>query len=269
MKKCCVLIPYYNAGDSLIDSINSIDHEYYTPDVIVVDDGSIKSPANAVIKNYNGPLTVKLITLEQNRGIEHALNAGLEEYGNQYELIARLDCGDICKNHRIKKQIDFLDKNKSCFLVGSWVDFVDMSGAKLFTMKHPSDHAGIKKRMFVNSAFGHPAVMFRSTVLKTVGMYPLDTPAAEDYAFFFKIIKKHETANIPESLIDYEVNPNAISTTKRKIQIKNRISIIAKNFDCSPHAIYGLIRSTILLYTPRSFTVFLNKKIHAIQGKTI
>jgi len=258
MKKCCVLIPYYNAGDSLLDSLESIDHDYCDLEVVVVDDGSQIIKAADVIKSYQGPLPIKLVDLEKNQGIEHALNLGLELYGRDYEFIARLDCGDICKNNRFEKQIKFLEQNHSCYLVGAWVDFIDMHGEKLYTVQHPSNFETIKKRMFINATFTHPTVVFRSTVLDTVGFYPVDAPAAEDYAYFFKIIQKHHASNIQESLVNCIVDPNGISTKKRKTQIRSRMSVILKHFMFNRYAIYGLIRSAILLHTPRSFTVFLN-----------
>ncbi|MGH9878990.1 MAG: glycosyltransferase family 2 protein, partial [Nitrososphaerales archaeon] len=74
MKKCCVIIPYYNAGASLLDSINSIDYDSVAPEVIVVDDGSTNQKAETILNLYDGPLTVRLIQFDKNYGIEHALN---------------------------------------------------------------------------------------------------------------------------------------------------------------------------------------------------
>ncbi|AYC31462.1 glycosyltransferase [Pseudomonas cavernae] len=268
MKKCCVLIPYYNAGESLLHSIESIDHEFVRPDVIVVDDGSLKTKAAEVIKHYNGPLTIKLVELEQNQGIEHALNKGLDTYGRDYEFIARLDCGDLCKSDRIRKQIQFLEKENSYYFVGSWVDFIGISGKHLFTLQQPCDFDEIKKKMFLNATFTHPSVTFRSAVLDSIGTYPTDAPAAEDYAYFFKIIKKHKASNIQESLVSCLIDPNGISTIKRRSQIRSRISIIIKNFDYTPHAFYGLVRSAILLHTPRSLSILLNKYLKQGMRKT-
>ncbi|VVP36332.1 hypothetical protein PS874_04490 [Pseudomonas fluorescens] len=259
MKKCCILIPYFNAGDSLLHSINSIDNSLYTPDVIVVDDGSAKLKASDVLNSYTGRLPIRLIELPFNQGIEHALNRGLELYGREYEFIARLDCGDLCKNDRIKKQIEYFESNDQCYLLGSWADFVDMKGKLLFTLRQPQLPETIQKQMYLNATFTHPSIMFRSTLLDKVGYYPTDTPAAEDYAFFFNIIKHFSSSNIQESLVSCIIDPNGISTKKRKIQIKSRIRIILRNFKASPHAIYGLTRSIILLYTPRNLTIFLNK----------
>ncbi|MCP9338561.1 glycosyltransferase [Stutzerimonas xanthomarina] len=259
MKQCCVLIPYFNDDDSLLTSIHSIDRISNGPDVIVVDDGSTNSKAIDIIPRYNGSLNIHLIELEKNQGIEHALNKGLEFCSKHYKYVARLDCGDTCKNSRIQKQINFLEQHPSYCLVGSWADFTDMTGNNMYTLRQPETHNQIKKAMFINAAFTHPSVMFRSSIIGSVGLYPTSYPAAEDYAYFFKIIKKHKTYNIQESLVNCTINPNGISSKKRKIQIKSRIRIILNNFDCSPIAFYGLFRSIFLLYTPRGFTVALKK----------
>lgn len=259
MIKCCVLIPYFNAGHSLIETIDSIDYDDVIPDVVIIDDGSNQIAASSVLSGYTGILRIRLLELATNQGIEHALNHGLTSLGRDYEYIARLDCGDVCKNGRLKKQINYLEKNPACHLLGSWVDFTDMEGRQLYTLKHPTDYESIKKQMYLNATFTHPAVMFRSSILDSVGLYPTDSPAAEDHAYFFNIINKHSASNIPESLVSCTIDPNGISTKKRRIQIKSRISIIVKNFSLNKYAIYGLIRSAILLNTPRSFTVFLKK----------
>lgn len=257
MKKCCVLIPYYNAGHSLIQAIESIDFDYIIPEIIVVDDGSEEVKAADILREYKGTLPIILLELKLNKGIEHALNHGLTLLGRDYEFIARLDCGDICKNNRFQKQLQFLEQNAHCYLVGSWVDFTDMDGQKLYTVAHTSDFELLKKKMFLNATFTHPTVIFRSQILDTIGLYPTDAPAAEDYAYFFKIIQKHYATNIQESLVSCTIDPNGISTKKRKTQIRSRMSVIINNFSFNRYAVYGLFRSALLLHTPRSFTIFL------------
>ncbi|MGO4326317.1 glycosyltransferase [Cupriavidus sp. 2TAF22] len=264
--KCCVLIPYYNAGDSLLETIHSVEAGSLAPDVIVVDDGSrVERKAVNILEKYSGALKIRLIELDENQGIEHALNRGLIDLGTSYKYVARLDCGDRCKNDRLRKQVEFLDSHMDYHLVGSWVDFVDLEGKLLYTLKHPSDFASIKKMMFLNPTFTHPAVMFRSSLLATSGLYPVDKPAAEDYAFFFKIIQNHKASNLNESLVDCLISPAGISNMRRRIQIKSRIKIILENFEVNPYAFYGLIRSILLFCTPRGFTVTLRRAMRKLQ----
>ena len=111
--------------------------------------------------------------------------------------------------------------------------------------------------MFVN-----PTVVFNTCILKVVPEYPEKYRfAAQDYAFFFKVINNFKCANLPEVLLDYVSNENSISTTKRKLQVKNRIKIILENFKPGFYPIYGLFRSCILYFFSRSATTLMKKKL--------
>jgi hypothetical protein len=107
--------------------------------------------------------------------------------------------------------------------------------------------------------FIHPSIMFRIKVIDEVGLYPTNYKYAEDYAYFFKIIKKLKTANINKILLQYEVNPKGLSINKRKQQLRSRLKIILDNFDGSFYAFYGLFRNLILYFLPYSL-IFLLKR---------
>lgn len=256
---CCILIPYFNAGPALIDTLNSLESKTYDFDVVIVDDGSDKVKASEILNAYKNKFPIYLLELEDNKGIEHALNFGIKHIKSDYSYIMRMDCGDFCINDRIDKQIAYLEKNKDIYMIGSWVGFVDMRNNFLYTLHHPSDHFKIKKNMHINCAFTHPSVVFRSEIFNETGYYPTGYCAAEDFALFFKIVKKYKTANIPECLVLCRVDPRGISSSKRIMQIKSRIKIQKENFNYSFYAFYGLIRSYMLLNTPRGFSTLLNK----------
>ena len=77
--------------------------------------------------------------------------------------------------------------------------------------------------------------------------------------FFFNAIKHFRCENYPELLMDYIVDPNSISTTKRKLQVKNRIKIVLEHFYFGFYPIYGLIRGYILLLLPRRITTLFKQ----------
>jgi len=185
-------------------------------------------------------------------GIEYALNKGLAYIESQgYEYIGRLDCGDLCQPNRFKIQLSFLKKHPEIALVGSWVNIIDEQGKFHYILKHPESHAELSKKIYYNSMFVHPSVVFKTSILKDIGYYPTTYKAAEDYAFFFKVIKKFKTANIAKPLLDYIVDSNSISSQKRKIQVKSRIKIILKHFYIGYYPIMGLIRNILLLFISR------------------
>ncbi|WP_410499427.1 glycosyltransferase [Chitinibacter sp. S2-10] len=250
-----LLIPHYNNPEALAKSLASIGADEPC-DVLVVDDGSVRAPLDGAAESalraaYRGCGELHLLKLPQNHGIEGALNAGLLwAKQRQYELIARLDCGDCNVSDRIARQISFLAQYPEVVLVGGAASFVDQNDVEQFVLRHPCTHQDIVRYMKKNSAYIHPSVMFRLAAADAVGMYPLDAPAAEDYAMFWAMAQRFKVANLPEVLIRYELDPNGISLGKRKIQLQSRLKLQRKYFDGSPSALLGMARTAVLLALP-------------------
>lgn len=262
MNKTVLLIPYYNNSEGLIKSLKSIDSDEEL-DVIIVDDGSKKKFDEVILQSSfkaNGRLYFEY--LEQNQGIEFALNHGLKiSSEKKYKYTARLDCGDVCLGKRFTIQTEFLEQNSEVKIVGSNVLAVDSNDVYLYAINLPPDDKSIKKKMYLNSMLIHPAIVFATSILDIIGYYPTNHKSAEDYAFFFAISKKFKMANIDQYLTQIEINENGISMQKRRQQVKSRIQIIKENFYFGYYPIYGLIRNYILLFMPYSIILEIKKRM--------
>lgn len=261
MSDVILLLPHYNNLDGLKRSIKSVNFEYELVDLLIIDDGSNvildKSELEAL---YRGKLFVLLN--KENRGIEHVLNDGIEfAIDNSYKYIARLDCGDIVLNDRFNKQYKFLERNSDIDIIGSHVECVDTDGNYLYKLRMPLDNQTIKKKMFLNAMLIHPTIFFRTSVVLEEGGYPIEYKSAEDYAFFFKLLKKYNFANLNEYLVQIEINDKGISSVNRKRQVKNRIRLIKENFYFGFYPLYGLIRSYILLYMPQEIILKIKQYV--------
>ena len=112
--------------------------------------------------------------------------------------------------------------------------------------------------MYFNSMFIHPTVIFSTDIIKEIGFYPVEySRAAQDYAFFFKIIKKYHSENFPEILLDYVVSSKSVSHINRSLQVSNRIKIIIDNFYFGFTPIYSLMRNLMLLIIPKRVIDFI------------
>ena len=259
-KKLIIIIPHFNNPDGLTNTISSI-NESFKIDIIITDDGSeFKLPENKIRSEYKNNGDIHFIYLDKNYGVGIAANKCLEFVKSKnYKYTARLDAGDICYKNKFSKQIIFFKQVK---LVGTWARVLDSKGTFLFNIKHPLKYNQIKRNMYLNSMFVNPTVMFETSILKTVSKYPIKyKDAAQDYAFFFKVIKHFQCANMPEILLDYVIDERSISTQNRKIQVKNRIKIIMENFKPGLYPLYGLIRGTILYFFSRNSTTMIKKKL--------
>ena len=202
MDKLVLLIPHYDNPKGLLVSLASIGCNENL-DVLIVDDGSNnKFDEIEVKKAFQATGKIFFIYLQQNSGIEIALNKGLEYIiKNKYTYTARLDCGDICLGDRFQLQKYFLKEAPSISLVGSNVNFVDTNGAHLYTVKVPEKDEFIRKKMYVNAMHIHPSIMFRNSIFPKINLYPTAYQAAEDYAFFFNVMNSYKVANINKVLV--------------------------------------------------------------------
>lgn len=259
MADCLVLIPYYEAGERLLASLDSIVDPGQRLDVLVVDDGSIRSPAIAAVSGRSWPFAVRIETLRDNVGIAEALNHGLQ-YARPYTYVARLDCGDICLPERFRLQLDEMDRHPELMLLGGAAEFATPEG-RAHIEYFPTTWSGVLRRLRVNSAFLHPSVVFRTMVIDRVGSYPVDRPAAEDYAWFWSIAKVGEARSLRDVVLRYSVDPDAISSLNRRRQIRSRIRIMRDNFEPTPGAVWGLVRSAVLYLSPRRAVVHVRRAL--------
>ncbi len=254
MNRIALLIPHYNNPQGLAASLASVGPDEPV-DAIVVDDGSTRAPLDEALARaaWRAAGELKFLYLPQNRGIEHALNAGLAlivESG--YAYAARLDCGDLNVPDRCARQAGYLDAHPDVALLGSAVVFFDESGDR-FTLRQPQTHAEIVRQMHDDNAFTHPAVMFRVSAVREIGLYPTDCKAAEDFAYFWQFVARYQTANLPEVLVRTEYTVQGISLSKRKLQQRSRLKVLWRHFDWAPRSALLLMKPLLWQVVPFSF----------------
>jgi glycosyltransferase involved in cell wall biosynthesis len=258
----CLLIPCYNNIEGLIFSLKSV---YYYPDrflVIVVDDGSLVPPTIETIKSgANIEYGITILRSEKNMGIVHALNKGLEwiEKNITTKYIARLDCGDTCSPGRFYKQVEYMDKHPDTTLLGSWCVFENRKTLFKYHYKTPINHKHIIKGMHFRNVFIHPTVIFRASLLRKTGYYPENFAYAEDYAFFWKLVKQGPSHILDEFLVNSEITSEGISFKNRQKQLAERAKVITEHGTNSLLKIAGKLRIKVLHILPKQLVLRLKK----------
>lgn len=251
-----LLVPHFNNRTGLEKSLASVRFSGKIL-LVIVDDGSNSEnlPNETWIARMTGQVghPIKLIALDVNRGIETALNEGIRYIQSQLDVkyIARLDCGDENQGNRLDRQVAYLNAHPNVSLVGSWAELVSQ-GVRKYLIKMPLSHEGIVRRMYYNNSFIHPTVMFRAECLVVTGLYPLNYPAAEDYAFFYAFIRHYRAANLGEALVSVSMEDDNISRRQRRRQLKSRLRVIRDNFRFHPYWFWGIIRTWLLMLLPFS-----------------
>ena len=258
--RIAVLIPVYNERGRLRETLESLRAQSVAFTAVLVDDGSTP-PLHVDASAYGYPIV--LLRMPRNGGIEAALNAGLEHIeAHGFELVARLDVGDRCTPTRLATQQAFLDRNPDVHLVGSDVEWRHDDGSLAFALTLPSTHREIARALHHTVCLIHPTVMFRTNVLRAVGRYSTNYPAAEDFEFFWRIAKRFHVANVPEVLLVTRFDRNGLSVTRRRRQLRSKLRIQLENFRVAdPLSFVGVAKTLALMSVPYGGVVAIKRAL--------
>lgn len=108
--KISVVIPYYNAAETLARALISIQKQTLAVDqIIIVNDGSDPLQLKTIIFPFQDSLPITLIDLGENRGASYARNTGIANATG--EFIAFLDADDVWHKDKCKVQYDFMRRS--------------------------------------------------------------------------------------------------------------------------------------------------------------
>jgi len=201
-----IIMAVYNGQEYLNIAIDSILGQTFKDfELLIIDDGSRDDSAD-IIKGYGDP-RVKYV-YQDNQGLAGALNTGLRHAAGEY--VARMDCDDISYPERLQLQVEYLDKHRTVALLGTCFDLIDLDGRIIDRSYHLTRNQDIYDEFLVRNPFGHGTIMVRRSILEKVGVYDREHPI-EDYELWWRIARKFETANLPEFLYGWRVNPEGIS----------------------------------------------------------
>jgi len=262
-----LLIPFFNNLPGLLHSLKSVQYDANKYAVVIVDDGSTHPiTLEDVYSQISRDISVEIIQLPCNKGITTALNTGLQWIiqQNNAHFIARLDCGDICTPERFCHQVAFLKEHPEINLIGSWCIFKDHTSNVAYRYITPTRHKKIKRGMHFRNIFIHPTVMWRCDAIKDNELYPETFPDAEDYGFFYQLLRKGEGAIIPEYLVTCEINHKGISLSSRKKQLKSRIKVVKEYGKNRVLRYLGVLKLRLLLIVPYNIVFALKKSLYGV-----
>jgi len=144
-----------------------------------------------------------------------------------------MDADDISLPQRLKKQAEFLDRNRDIAVLGSWIQIIDARSKEGCIIKHNSDPVIIKWMQIFKNQIAHPSSFFRKKAIDEVGHYRKKYKYAEDYDLWSRVLRKYKVVNLPEVLVKYRVHSESVcgNLENRKIQNSSISRIIFNNIN--------------------------------------
>jgi glycosyltransferase involved in cell wall biosynthesis len=210
-----VLIPCYNARQTVDDAIASIIHQSLKAwGLILIDDGSTDGTLDLLLVWEARDARV-CVFHQPHAGVIEALNGGLRFCKTEY--IARMDADDLASPHRLGKQVAFLDSHPDIAVVGCLVAGYPPDGIGegfrpyLEWMNRLITHDEITSEIYIESPLAHPSVMARKSWFEFVGGYQ-EHGWPEDYDLWLRLhIAGARFAKVPEIMISWCEHPHRLT----------------------------------------------------------
>lgn len=201
-----------------------LDQTFDDFELIIVEDPS-EIDGRAMIADLLGDPRIRYVQNPTRTGLVSQRNQALQL--SRADLVAVLDADDIAEPDRLEEQCQFLERNPSIAVLGTSLRIINAQGNTIGFRSYPTSPVVVRRSLRRYNPIAQPSVMFRADVVQSCGAYRDETPFAQDYDLWIRVMKAgHDLCNLPCPLLRYRVHKSALKwvmlrqTLKITIQIK-------------------------------------------------
>jgi glycosyltransferase involved in cell wall biosynthesis/GT2 family glycosyltransferase len=234
-----IVVPYYNLGELVPDTLASIAaQDYPRTEVIVVNDGSTDANALQVWEEMQVQYPHFRFVTQDNQGLGAARNTGLSLAQGEYFL--PMDADNIGRPDMVSRFVEALEANPdvsvaTCFFL-AFEETVDIVEGKFSYAYRPC--GGPYVAAALRNVYGDANAMSRTAALRSVGGYETEKhTTCEDWEMYVKLVRQgHRIDVLPEHLFYYRHRASSLLRTTDSFQ--NRRRVLRQFFPVSqlPHA---------------------------------
>jgi glycosyltransferase involved in cell wall biosynthesis len=212
-----VVIPAFNAGATIDETLRSVRSQSHEPlEIIVVDDGSTDDTLAVAERHADQDPRIKIMR-QGNAGVAAARNVGWQ--AARAEFIAFIDADDLWAPSKIERQLQvMIDGGERTGLVYSWYAWIDAK-SRVNVKSDPVYHAGeVLDYLFEGNFIGNgSSAMVRREALVAAngfesGLRASGAQGCEDLLFYCRVAEAYHFAVVPEYEIGYRYLPNNMSS---------------------------------------------------------
>jgi glycosyltransferase involved in cell wall biosynthesis len=271
MTTISVIIPAYNAQDTIIETIESVRKQTFQDlEIIAIDDGSRDRTLQLLTAIEDKRLKVFPYS---NAGLPTARNRGIARAQGKY--ISFLDADDLWTPDKLEKQLATLQAHPKASVVYSWI--VVMLEAKdnfgqisFFSGKRILFAGDIYRQLLVNNFIGNGSnILAKTEAIKCVGKFDPSFKSCEDWDYYLRLAARYHFAVVPEHQILYR--KTAINmTSKGAVMEKEGLKLIDKVFQSVPQKYQHLKNQSIAnfyRYCGKIYVDYSNQEEEIQKGK--
>jgi len=205
-----VVIPTYNYGHFVCETVESALAQTYTPiEVLVVDDGSTDDTQARLATYCNRIHYIH----QQNRGLSAARNTGIR--AARGEFVALLDSDDLWLPEKLERQVALFVHEPDAGLVATERFAIDETGKRLdYAREHCSregSHELTMRDLLEFPAFSPSSVLARKDALLAVGGFDEGLKAVEDMEMWVRVAARFRVLRLNATLTAQRFHSKSMS----------------------------------------------------------
>ena len=222
-----IIINCHNASNYISESINSVLKQSYNNWELIIYDNNSKDKTFSIIKKFKKNKKIKYYKSKVFLNLYHARNLAIKK--SRGEFIAFLDADDWWTRDKLKKQVDFLSKNKSINIIYSNLYLFDEKNNKKKIFSTDNLYNGKITQNLLNE-FKMPILttLIRKKIFKR-HKFEKKYNIIGDFDFFIKVSLNEKVMSIQEPLAYYRIHSSSMSTRRLDLNISELESWISFN----------------------------------------
>lgn len=247
MPQISVIIPVYNTGTLLRETVNSVLEQSFSDfELILVDDGS-NDETKQIISSFDDT-RIKVIRKE-NGGVASARNTGI--LAAEGDHVALLDHDDLWHKDKLKVQKALLDADEDAVLVYSPIESFGTSDTIQIPEYDIIEGNAFLSELEQNKIHSTSCVMFRrSTVLVNDIRFVSETVPCDDWYFYLQISRYGKFLHSPDVPVYYRLHGGNLSSNVERmyragiaVLLKTEMELeqISKRIDIPSETLSGVL----------------------------
>jgi glycosyltransferase involved in cell wall biosynthesis len=212
--KISIVIPSFNQGKFIEETIESILNQKYNPLELIIMDGGSTDNTIEVLKKYDK--FIKYWVSEKDAGQSNAINKGLKHATG--EIFAWQNSDDKYLPGTFEHVNEIMAKDGNFDLVfGGW-NFIDENSKVISSRK--LDNYSLRKLHAGRKVPPQPAVFFRRSAILKYGGVNESRHQTMDFDLYLKIADKNNLYVTPRILGEFRIHRDSKTISGKSIQIK-------------------------------------------------
>lgn len=208
-----IIMPTYNCGKFIGETIESIQKQTYQNwEIVIVDDCSTDDTKDIVSQYMKSDNRIKYFCLDTNSGAAVARTKSMELANGEY--IAFCDSDDLWMSNKLEMQLAFMTGNDYAFTCTAYEQIDELGNPlnRIIKTIQKTDY----NRLLLDCPVGNSTVMYS---VKKMGKFEVpNIRKRNDDALWLTMLKKEKYIwGMPDVLMKYRLRSNSISSNKLQV----------------------------------------------------